>query len=150
MSRPLRKLIPGAEPYAHTLAVATVVVVITYLSLIVGELVPKSIALSDPEKWATRLSPLMVAVKNISYPFVLLLSASTKLVNKLIGLEEGSERQMTQDELKMILHQGSEQGVIDKDAIRQAIVSSGYDFLSYEYGPYESESFIVKIKGLFS
>ena len=80
-----------------------------------GELVPKSIALSDPEKWATRLSPLMVAVKNISYPFVLLLSASTKLVNKLIGLEEGEERQMTQEELKMILHQSSEQGVIDKD-----------------------------------
>ena len=42
------------------------------------------------------------------------------------------------------------EGVIDKNAIRQAIVSSGYDFLSYEYGPYESESFIVKIKGLFS
>ena len=40
------------------------------------------------------------------------------------------------------------EGVIDN--IRQAIVSSGYDFLSYEYGPYESESFIVKIKGLFS
>ena len=112
---PLFLLIPGAEPYAHTLAVATVVVVITYLSLIVGELVPKSIALSDPEKWATRLSPLMIAVKNISYPFVLLLSASTKLVNKLIGLEEGAERQMTQEELKMILHQSSEQGVIDKD-----------------------------------
>ena len=102
---PLFLLIPGLAPYANTLAVATIVVIITYLSLIVGELVPKSIALSDPEKWATRLSALMVAVKNISYPFVLLLSASTKLVNKLIGLEEGSERQMTQDELKMILHQ---------------------------------------------
>ena len=94
---PLFLLVPWLAPYAHTLAVATIVVLITYLSLIVGELVPKSIALSDPEKWATRLSPLMIAVKNISYPFVCLLSASTKLVNKLIGLEEGSERQMTQD-----------------------------------------------------
>ena len=112
---PLFLLVPWLAPYAHTLAVATIVVLITYLSLIVGELVPKSIALSDPEKWATRLSPLMIAVKNISYPFVCLLSASTKLVNKLIGLEEGSERQMTQEELKMILHQSSEQGVIDKD-----------------------------------
>lgn len=42
------------------------------------------------------------------------------------------------------------EGVIDKATLRQAIVSQGYDFLSYEYGPYESESFIVKIKGLFS
>ena len=75
---PLFLLIPGLAPYANTLAVATIVVIITYLSLIVGELVPKSIALSDPEKWATRLSALMVAVKNISYPFVLLLSASNQ------------------------------------------------------------------------
>ena len=42
------------------------------------------------------------------------------------------------------------EGVIDKAALQPAIVSQGYDFLSYEYGPYESESFIVKIKGLFS
>lgn len=112
---PLFLLIPGAEPYAHTLSVAIVVIIITYLSLIIGELVPKSIALSDPEKWATRLSPLMIAVKNISYPFVCLLSASTKLVNRLIGLEQNEERQMTQEELKMILHQSSEQGVIDKE-----------------------------------
>ncbi len=42
------------------------------------------------------------------------------------------------------------EGVIDKAALQQVIVSQGYDFLSYEYGPYESESFIVKIKGLFS
>ena len=112
---PLFRLIPGIEPYAHTLAVATVVVIITYLSLIIGELVPKSIALSDPEKWATRLSPFMIAVKNVSYPFVYLLSASTKLVNRLIGLGENEERQMTQEELKMILHQSSEQGVIDKE-----------------------------------
>lgn len=42
------------------------------------------------------------------------------------------------------------EGVIDKASLQQAVVSQGYDFLSYEYGPYESESFIVKIKGLFS
>ena len=57
----------------------------------------------------------MIAVKNVSYPFVYLLSASTKLVNRLIGLGENEERQMTQEELKMILHQSSEQGVIDKE-----------------------------------
>ena len=89
--------------------------IITYLSLIIGELVPKSIALNNPERWATMLSPFMIVLTKISYPFVCLLSASTKLMNKLIGLNSGEERQMTQDELKMILHQSSEQGVIDKD-----------------------------------
>mgnify|MGYP001537611954 FL=1 len=112
---PLFALIPGVAAYAKTLAMITVVAIITYLSLIIGELVPKSIALNNPERWATMLSPFMIVLTKISYPFVCLLSASTKLMNKLIGLNSGEERQMTQDELKMILHQSSEQGVIDKD-----------------------------------
>ncbi|WP_300699668.1 hemolysin family protein [Bacteroides sp.] len=113
--KPLFLMIPGAAAYADTLAMVTVVAIITYLSLIIGELVPKSMALSNPEKWATMLSPFMIVLTKISYPFVCLLSASTKLMNKIIGLNNGEERQMTQDELKMILHQSSEQGVIDKD-----------------------------------
>lgn len=112
---PLFTLIPGAAAYAPTLAMITVVAVITYLSLIIGELVPKSIALNNPEKWATLLSPFMMVLSKVSYPFVCLLSASTRLTNKLIGLNSNEERQMTQDELKMILHQSSEQGVIDKE-----------------------------------
>lgn len=113
--KPLFLMIPGAAAYADTLAMVTVVAIITYLSLIIGELVPKSVALNNPEKWATMLSPFMIVLTKISYPFVCLLSASTKLMNKIIGLNNGEERQMTQDELKMILHQSSEQGVIDKD-----------------------------------
>ena len=112
---PLFALIPGAEPYAANLAMVTTVALITYLSLIIGELVPKTIAMSNPEKWATRLSPFMIVLNKVSYPFVRLLSASTRLTNRLLGMESNEERQMTQDELKMILHQSSEQGVIDKE-----------------------------------
>ena len=111
---PLFAMIPGAEPYAKNLAMITTVAVITYLSLIVGELVPKSIALSNPERYATMLSPIMILLTKISYPFVWLLSISTRLLNKLIGLKS-EERMMTQEELKMILHQSSEQGVIDNE-----------------------------------
>ena len=111
---PLFAMIPGAEPYAKDLAMITTVVIITYLSLIIGELVPKSIALSNPERYATLLSPVMILLTKISYPFVWLLSISTRLLNKLIGLKS-EERLMTQEELKMILHQSSEQGVIDKE-----------------------------------
>ncbi|KAB4218601.1 DUF21 domain-containing protein, partial [Bacteroides uniformis] len=56
---PLFALIPGVAAYAKTLAMITVVAIITYLSLIIGELVPKSIALNNPERWATMLSPFM-------------------------------------------------------------------------------------------
>lgn len=110
---PLFALIPGAEPYARNLAMITTVAVITYLSLIIGELVPKSIALSNPERYATLFCPIMMMLTKISYPFVWLLSISTRLLNRLIGLKS-EERTMTQEEIKMILHQSSEQGVIDK------------------------------------
>lgn len=112
---PLFAMIPGMEAYATNLAMITTVVVITYLSLIIGELVPKSIALNNPERYATLFCSVMTVLSKVSYPFVCLLSASTKLVNRLIGLGNNEERQMTQDELKMILHQSSEQGVIDKE-----------------------------------
>ncbi len=112
---PLYALVPGLEQYAATLAIVTVVAVITYLSIVIGELVPKSLALHDPEKWAIRFSPFMTVLSKVSYPVVCLLSASTKLVNKIMGMEEGEGRQMTQDDLKRILLHSSEQGVIDKE-----------------------------------
>ncbi|WP_455587587.1 hemolysin family protein [Bacteroides sp.] len=111
---PLFAMIPGLEAYARNLAMIITVAVITYLSLIVGELVPKSIALSNPERYATMFSPIMILLTKVSYPFVWLLSVSTRLLNKVIGLKS-EERMMTQEELKMILHQSSEQGVIDKE-----------------------------------
>lgn len=111
----LFEMIPGIGTYANDLAFVTVVALITYFSLIIGELVPKSIALSNPEKFATSLSPFMIVLTRISYPFVVFLTFSTKLINKVIGIKGGEERTMTQEELKMILHQSSQQGVIDKD-----------------------------------
>ena len=57
----------------------------------------------------------MIVLTKISYPFVCLLSLSTKLVNKLIGLKGGEERSMTQEELKMILNQSSREGILDKE-----------------------------------
>lgn len=112
---PLFEKIPVLAPHAQDISMVTVVVLITYLSLIIGELVPKSIALSNPERYSMALSSAMTLLTKISYPFVWLLSISTRLLNKVIGLSSEEERFMTQDELKMILHQSSEQGVIDKD-----------------------------------
>ena len=112
---PFFEKIPMIGNHAKDVSLVVVVAIITYLSLIVGELVPKSIALSNPEKYATALSPFMILLTKISYPFVALLSLSTKLMNKIIGVDGGEERSMTQDELKMILQQSSQQGIIDKE-----------------------------------
>lgn len=112
---PFFEKLPMVGSHAKDVSLIVVVAVITYLSLIVGELVPKSMALSNPEKYATILSPFMILLTKISYPFVALLSLSTKLMNKIIGVNGSEERSLTQDELKMILHQSSEQGIIDKE-----------------------------------
>ena len=73
---PLFAMIPGLELYAKDLAMVTTVAVITYLSLIIGELVPKSMALNNPERYATLLSPFMI-IPDKKYP--IRLSASSVL-----------------------------------------------------------------------
>ncbi|MBO4986019.1 MAG: HlyC/CorC family transporter [Bacteroides sp.] len=112
---PLFAQLPVVGVYAETLAMITVVALITYLSLVVGELVPKSIALNNPERWAMLLSPAMLLLTKLAYPFVRLLSGSTKLVCRLLGLQSQSDRPMTQEELKLILNQSQQQGVLDKE-----------------------------------
>jgi len=112
---PLFAKVPAFEPHARNLALITVVAIITYLSLIIGELVPKSIALSNPERYATLLSPFMTVLTKISYPFVWLLSASTKLLNKVLGISKDDERNITQEELKFIIRESTQQGIIDQD-----------------------------------
>lgn len=113
--KPLFEKIAILKPYARDLSMITVVGLITYFSLIIGELVPKSIALNNPERIATVLTPMMRGLTRISYPFVWLLSISTRLVNKLLGVKGGDERSMTEDEIKMILRQSTEQGILEKE-----------------------------------
>ncbi len=105
----------SVKPYAHDLAVVIVITLITYFSLIIGELVPKSLALNNPEKIALSLTPFMIFLTKIGYPFVLLLSYSTKLINKILGIKESDDKSITEEELKFLLNQSSEQGVIDKE-----------------------------------
>nr|WP_320058266.1 hemolysin family protein [uncultured Bacteroides sp.] len=112
---PLFEKMPATAPYANNLSMITVVTIITYLSLIIGELVPKSIALTNPERYALALSPVMTLLTRVAFPFVYLLSISTRFINKIIGIKETEERALTHEELRTILHQSSQQGVIDKD-----------------------------------
>lgn len=105
--------IPFLLPYASTVALVLTVAVITYLSLVIGELVPKAMALSHPERYAMLLSGPVAFITWICYPFVSLLSISTKCVGKLLGVKADSSRPMTQEEIKMMLQESSEQGVLD-------------------------------------
>jgi putative hemolysin len=101
--------------YAHQFAFVTVVAIITYFSLIIGELVPKSLALNNPEKISVNLVVFMQILTKITFPFVFLLSISTKLINKTLGIKTGENRPITEEELKFFLNQSSEQGILDKE-----------------------------------
>jgi putative hemolysin len=112
---PLFESSPLLAPYANTLAVVLVVGLITYFSLIIGELVPKNIALNNPEAIACFLSPSMKIVGTIAYPIVWFLSVSTKLVLKLFRIKDRTGVPVTEEELRILLKQGSDHGVIEKE-----------------------------------
>ena len=88
---------------------------ITYLSIVIGELVPKSIGLANPEKYACSFCRFIQFLSKIAKPFVFILSASTKGINKLLGISTSQKQSITEEELKLILHQSSEAGVLDQD-----------------------------------
>ena len=87
---------------------------ITYISIVIGELVPKTIALSRPDKIAIRVAPVVYYFSEVFYPFVKLLSVSTNLINQLIGIKKQSE-QLTEAELRQMIKFASTEGVIEKE-----------------------------------
>ncbi|HPT02942.1 MAG TPA: hemolysin family protein [Bacteroidales bacterium] len=102
-------------PYAESLSIIIVVGLITYFSLIIGELVPKTIALNNPERIAVALSPAMKIIGTVVHPVVWFLSASTKLVLYIFRIRKNEEAPVSEEELRMLLKQGSETGVIKKE-----------------------------------
>jgi putative hemolysin len=106
--------IPALEPYADAIAFSIVVVSITYLSLIIGELVPKRLALHSPEKIARVVAGPMRILSQIAKPLVSLLSASTALVVRLIGVHEQSEPHMTEAEIQVLVEQATDEGVFEE------------------------------------
>jgi putative hemolysin len=100
---------------AEALGVGSVVVAITYLSLIVGELVPKQIALRDPERVAVSVAPAMVILSKVSAPLVWLLNASGKFVLRLLGQRGETQEKMTDEEVKTIIAEAESAGVLESD-----------------------------------
>jgi putative hemolysin len=103
--------------YAHEFALAITVIIITFISIVIGELVPKTIALSNPEKIAVKVAPIVFYFSKAFYPMVRLLAMSTNVVNKLIGIRPKDE-QMTEAELRHMLKFASHEGVIEKEQNR--------------------------------
>jgi putative hemolysin len=107
-------MIPALKPSSEPIALGLVVVIITYLSLIVGELAPKRLALNNPEKIAASVAAPMQAIAKIAAPIVHLLSLSTELVLKLLRANVPSDEPLvTEEEIKVLVRQGTEAGMFD-------------------------------------
>jgi len=103
-----------SAPYASTISIILVVFLITYVSIVIGELVPKTIALNNPEKVSIFVSRPVHVVSIVFYPFVRLLATSTSLFNKLIGLKPVSGT-LSEMELRAMLKTASKEGVIERE-----------------------------------
>lgn len=112
--------IPVIGAYSGPLSVGIVVLLITYLSLIIGELVPKRLALHNPEGVAAAVAPTMKLLARLTAPIVRLLSASTNAVLRLFRLVPSSEPAVTDEEVRLLLEQGAQDGVFEP--IEEAII----------------------------
>ncbi len=102
------------ERLAEEVGVGLVVVAITYLSLIIGELVPKQIALAAPEKVAARVAPAMLALSRVAAPVVWLLDHSGKLLLRLLGQSARREPRVSDEDIRMMLSDAAGAGVIHR------------------------------------
>lgn len=108
------KQFPQVAAYSDSISITVVVLIITYLSLIIGELVPKNLALSNAEGIATALAPPMRWLSRVGSPAVSLLTFSTQVVMKLLPFRQSNEAPVTEDEIKVLIAQGTEHGTFEE------------------------------------
>lgn len=107
--------IPWLSMYSEAISVSLVVLIITFLSLILGELAPKQIGLNDPEGIAARIAPLMQGLSRLTAPVVLLISSASNLVLRLAGIRQSSEPEVTEEEIKLLIEQGTQGGIFEPE-----------------------------------
>lgn len=106
--------LPLLAGHGQAISFALVVSVITYLSLLIGELVPKRIALADPERLACLTAPAMARLSRLTAPVVHLLSRSTDAVLRLLGVKARTTPDVSEDEIRAMIRQGAETGVFEE------------------------------------
>ncbi len=99
---------------SYGISVTISIAVITFFSIVLGELVPKTIALSKPEKAAVKVAPTIYVVSTLFFPLVKLLAFSTRLINKMMGISP-PENHVTEEEIRQIIRFASKEGVIEEE-----------------------------------
>ncbi|QLA18855.1 hemolysin family protein [Desulfolutivibrio sulfoxidireducens] len=106
--------VPALSGYATALSLGLVVAGLTYLSIVVGELVPKRLAFASPERLAELCAPAMFWLMAAGAPVVRLLGGSTELVLRLLGVKDMRQRQVTEEDLRGLLSEAARTGVLEQ------------------------------------
>jgi putative hemolysin len=104
---------PVLGGYGEMVGYVAVIVAITYLSIVIGELIPKRIAMRAPERIASIIAAPMRTLSRIAAPFVWLLGTSTDLLLRLLGLHGARDETVTEEEVRSMISEGTEAGVFD-------------------------------------
>jgi putative hemolysin len=114
LAKPLAQYI-SFIPYAEPVSVAIVVIVTTYLTLVIGEIVPKVIALNDPERVSLKVAKSMVVLSTISKPVSFVLAKSSSFLLWLMRVENRTDDTVTEEEIKLMIEEGREDGTIEQE-----------------------------------
>lgn len=112
---PFFRQFPLTEDYAVGLATTVIVIIVTFLSIIFGELIPKKFGLLRAESIAKTVAGPMNILSKVVHPFVWLLSGVTNLIFKLFNIKKASDSAVTEEEIKAMISEGSEYGSIEED-----------------------------------
>lgn len=113
--KPYIEKIAFAKPYAETIATIIIVIIVTFLSIIFGELLPKRIAMIKAEKIARGSSKAMYFLSRLTRPIVWLLTSITNLIFKIFNIRQSNDNKVTEDEIKAMVSEGSEHGAIEEE-----------------------------------
>jgi putative hemolysin len=123
---PLFATIPLIGAYSSAISLIFIILIITYFSIVIGELVPKRIGLSNPEGIACTVAPIFLFITRILAPFSYLTSGLTHIMVKILGVSHISSPDVIEEEIHLLLEEGTESGVIDET--EQDLVESVFVF----------------------
>lgn len=105
---------PQLSPYSNGIAITVIVVIVTYFTLVIGELVPKRLGILRPEAIARQTAGPMKWVSTITYPFIWLLTKFTNLVISIFHLKPNTDNNITEEEIKALINEGTTAGAIEE------------------------------------
>ena len=126
MAPALNNLIPLGIGVWKSISIILITIILSFITIIFGELVPKRLAMKHYEKIAFGSIGIIRAISVITAPFVKFLTATTNMISKLFGVGENEEEIVTEEEIKMMVDQGEENGTIDED--EKELINNVFDF----------------------